>query len=506
MKTCVFPYTMKGMLKKERLSYVPKVPPLLRHVSQAVLRISSGKLPPPAHDALPHLRGQNAYELVFGSAPLRKLRIGVVFSGGQAAGGHNVISGLWDALQTGDAQSELFGFLGGPSGIVEGRYRKLTHADIDAVRNMGGFDLLGSGRTKIETKEQMEQALHVCNTLALDGCVIIGGDDSNTNAAILANYFLENSCKTKVVGVPKTIDGDLQSPDIPISFGFDSACKVYAEMIGNIARDALSSKKYYHFIKLMGRSASHIALECALLTHPNLTLIGEEKKSLGEYVQEIVDLIVTRNQQGKDFGVILIPEGLIEFIPDIQEWIPRFPEKVQKQLLLERDPHGNIAVSQIETESLLLHFVEQELKKRTDYRGKFSPLTHFFGYEGRSCYPSNFDANYCYSLGILSCLAIRDGVTGMIASIQNLHKKVDAWHMKMVPITHLMHWEERKGKKKLVIQKTLVDLQGPVFAHFASYLDAWRLGDHYLDPGPMQFFGPSEVTDTAPRTLSARLG
>ncbi len=324
-----------------------------------------------------------------------------------------------------------------------------------------------------------------------------------------------------MIGVPKTIDGDLQSPDIAMSFGFDSACKVYSEMIGNIAKDALSSRKYYHFIKLMGRSASHITLECALSTQPNLALIGEENKTLSEIVDDIANLVEERSRHKKDFGLILIPEGLIEFMPEMKELIKELnqsssieklsektkkiffdlPEKIQKQLLSDRDPHGNIALSQIETESLLIDLVGKELQKRDEYKGKFFPLAHFFGYEGRSCLPSNFDANYCYSLGILSAIAARDGVTGMISSIQHLKQKVNAWHLKMVPIIYLVHFEERKGEKKPVIKKTLVDLSKNPFLYFASVRNSWRLDDEYQSPGPMQFFGDEDLVDSISKTL-----
>lgn len=320
----------------------------------------------------------------------------------------------------------------------------------------------------------------------LDGLVIIGGDDSNTNAAILAEYFLNEGCRTKVIGVPKTIDADLRSEEIEISFGFDSAVKTYAELIGNIARDALSSKKYYHFIKLMGRSASHITLECALLTQPNLAFIGEEKRDV---IKQIADLIEKRGALEKNYGVILLPEGLIEFMPELIQGID-----------VQKDPHGNIELSKIQTEKLIIELVQKELKKR-GYQGKFETQEHFFGYEGRSCMPTNFDANYCYALGKLASIAVREGLTGVICAIQNLKEEVSKWKMKMIPIVGLMHLEERLGKEKPVIKKTLVDLKGKIFIQFASSRKKWELEDQYLYPGPIQFFGDEETTDSVPLTL-----
>lgn len=471
---------------------------------------------------------RKAYELVKGGGGNRGLRVGVIFSGGPASGGHNVIAGIWDAIYEMDKDSKLLGFLDGPSGVIERKYCELTSTDINAVRNMGGFDLIGSGRTKIETPEQMRSSMETCQSLSLDGLVIIGGDDSNTNAAILAEYFLKEGCKTRVIGVPKTIDGDLRSKEIEISFGFDSACKTYSEMVGNIARDALSAKKYYHFIKLMGRSASHITLECALATHPNLALIGEEKRGLEAIVKEIADLICKRKEAGKEFGVILIPEGLIEFIPEMKLLIGELnqclamgksesaqdhlspinkalflslPEKIRMQLLFDLDPHGNVALSQVETEVLLIDLVKKELKKRASYTGHFNPIAHFFGYEGRSCYPSNFDANYCYTLGKLAAIAVRDEVTGAICSVQNLGKSVDKWKLSMVPIVQLMHMEERKGKQKPVIQKALVDLKGSTFKYFYNARKKWEMEDDYCSPGPIQFFGDEELVNTVPLIL-----
>ncbi len=467
---------------------------------------------------------QKGAELVAGHGKKTPLRIGVFFSGGQAPGGHNVIAGIWDTIQRITTSSQLIGFLNGPAGLIEKKWRYLKGSEIDEVRNLGGFDLIGSGRTKIETPDQFSACLQVCNELTLDGLVVIGGDDSNTNAAVLAEYFMMNECPTKVIGVPKTIDGDLRSVEIEMSFGFDSACKTYAELIGNIGRDALSAKKYYHFIKLMGRSASHITLECAYATQPNLALIGEEGKGLEEIVQEITDLVEKRKAQGKEYGIILIPEGLLEFIPEMRALIQELnqllakgetqenlkqknktlfdllPGKIQAQLLLERDSHGNVALSQIETEGLLIDLVKNELKRR-GFIGKFTPIAHFFGYEGRSCYPSNFDANYCYALGCMAALGVRDEMSGVLCAIQNLKQEKENWQCLLVPILQLMHMEERKGIQKPVIQKTQVRLEGKAFIEFSEKREAWKWDDEYQNPGPMQFFGESEITDSVPLTF-----
>lgn len=516
-----------SLLQKKRLEYQPAIPSILRDLRKVVLREKKGK--GNADEALqrifPKTNALNPFYLDRGEGKNRPLRIGAVFSGGQASGGHNVLAGIFDALQQFDHHSELFGFLGGPSGIVENRWKKIEERELKGYRNQGGFDLIGSGRTKIETDEQLKLALASCEKNRLDGLIVIGGDDSNTNAAILAEYFLTAGCQTKVVGVPKTIDGDLRSREIEISFGFDTACKTYAELIGNIARDALSAKKYYHFIKLMGRSASHITLECALATHPNLALIGEEGKGIDAIVKEIADLICRRKDAGKEYGVILIPEGLIEFIPEIKELISelnrhlaagktdadlsdksrkifqQFPEKIQKQLLLDRDPHGNVQVSLIATEQLLIDLVKKELKKRGDYKGKFSAQDHFFGYEGRAAMPSNFDANYCYSLGLLAALCVRDGATGVIGSVQHVTKPVEEWEVQAVPLVKLIHFEMRKGKEKPVIQKTLVDIKQGPFVYFARLRKSWEIEDQYRYPGPIQFFGERALTDSVPLTL-----
>ncbi len=413
----------------------------------------------------------------------KPLRVGVVFSGGPASGGHNVIWGLSDALHP---ESTLIGFLNGPSGILENKTRPLSRELLKNYHNQGGFDLLGTGRTKIETEEQFSGALKTAQSHKLDGLVIIGGDDSNTNAAYLAEYFLANKCSTKIISVPKTIDGDLQNPYVQISFGFDTAAKVYSELIGNLARDALSTKKYTHFIKLMGRSASHLTLECALATQPNLALISEEyaaqKKTIEDVVHEIKNLILKRQEQGKNYGIILIPEGLFEFLPNL-------PESIKKEIPVERDPHGNIPLSAIQTEVLIADLVKKALP------GKFSPLCHFFGYEGRSAFPSHFDSAYCTALGQGAALLISCGFTGYMAAVTDL--SLERWGLVGVPLTSLLHMEERGGKKKAVIQKALVDLKGAPFQTFAKKRAAWALDDAYLYPGPMQF-----SDQTKPRCIS----
>ncbi|NGX59734.1 MAG: Pyrophosphate--fructose 6-phosphate 1-phosphotransferase [Chlamydiae bacterium] len=456
------------------------------------------------------------------------LKVGVVLSGGQAAGGHNVIIGLFDALITLNPQSKLFGFLGGPSGIIENKVMELTQEGIATYRNQGGFDMIGSGRTKIETDEQLAASLKTMQDQNLDGLVVIGGDDSNTNAAILAEYFLEKGCKTTVIGVPKTIDGDIQNAEIEITFGFDTATKTYSEMIGNIQRDALSAKKYWHFIRLMGRSASHITLECALSTHPNIALIAEEvaakKMTFAQVTKEVADIIQKRSEKGMNYGVILVPEGLIEFIPAIEKLIQELnalaasekdlqvdtvsaklseeakscfaslPEEIQKQLLIDRDPHGNVQVSKIETEKLLISAVKKELEGKC----KFSPQNHFFGYEGRAGYPSNFDTHYCYSLGYSAALLIDEELTGYIACVSNLQRPLQDWKVLGLPITMLMNMEMRMGKRSPVIRKALVDLKGKPFKYFAENRKYWALEDQYCYPGPLQFFGEIEIADAIP--------
>ncbi len=465
----------------------------------------------------------------------KSLRVGVLFSGGQAAGGHNVIAGLFDALQALSVKMRLIGFLGGPSGLISGKSKEITKQLLKPYRNQGGFDLIGSGRTKIASQEQLEASLKSVTALHLDGLVIIGGDDSNTTAAILAEYFKSQDSPVSVIGVPKTIDGDLQHPYAPISFGFDTACKTYSEVIGNLGRDALSARKYYHFVKLMGRSASHVALECALNTHPNLTLIGEEvaahKRTLPEITKTLVELIVDRASLGKNFGLVLIPEGLIEFVPDIKDLIAELnlllsqrketvetvvlklsakskacflslPLQIQHELLAERDSHGNVNVSLIETEKLLIHRVQEELAKRGDYTGSFNPVSHFLGYEGRSAYPSNFDCNYCYALGRIAAVLIHQKRTGYMVCIPNLKAHPKKWKAGGIPLTTMLHLEMRKGQMKPVIAKTLVDLKGSPYRDFVKKAHHWRLEDDYQFPGPIQFFGDPRLTDSLPLSIS----
>lgn len=450
---------------KKRLNYQPQIPEELKELDKVCFK--KLKTPPISQEIqnlFPHTCKTPTYQLEKGTGRSRKVKIGVLFSGGPASGGHNVITGLFDA------GAELIGFLGGSSGLIENKAKPIQ--DVSLYRNQGGFDLLGTGRTKIETEEQLKACLQAAH--ALDGLVIIGGDDSNTNAAILAEYFLEHRSSTCVIGVPKTIDGDLRSDDIEISFGFDTATKTYSELIGNICKDALSTRKYYHFIKLMGRSASHIALECALSTHPNVTLISEERRPLEQIVKELADLICRRYETGKEYGVVLIPEGLVEFLPELN------------QLDVPRDPHGNIQVSQIETEKFLLDLVKKELTAR-QFKGKFSAQQHFFGYEGRCALPTNFDANYGYALGRLAFLGVREQLTGVICAIQRLKKAPKEWTMRLVPIVSLLHLEERKGKRIPVIQKALVDLKGHDYLQFAAQRKKWEMDDDYECPGPIQF-------------------
>lgn len=511
----------------ERLQYQPAVPEILRRPLKAVLEEGRYRIPAPELEVLfPFTSTYPFIQFEEGEKERGPVKVGVVFSGGQAAGGHNVIWGLFDALPEG---STLFGFLDGPKGIVEHKYIELTAEAIAPYRNQGGFDLLGSGRTKIETPEQFQAALKTANNLELDGLVIIGGDDSNTNAALLAEYFLLKGCKTVVVGVPKTIDGDLRTEDVEISFGFDTAAKTYSEVIGNVARDALSAKKYYFFMKIMGRSASHLALECALQTHPNFTLIGEEvferKKTYRQIISEITDMIVARAQKGKEYGVILVPEGIIEFIPEFNALIKELnrlplgaefkpeqlsdvylttlhtlPDFIQKQLLLDRDPHGNVKVSQIESERLLMEGVKGELKRRKS-AVNFNPVPLFCGYEGRSGYPSNFDCQYGYALGRVAGLLLLEGCTAYMACVKNLAAPVEEWQIVGVPLTSMIHLEERKGQKRPVIKKALVDLNGPLFLEFLHHREDW-MEDDYCYPGPIQFFGPPEITDIKVMTIS----
>lgn len=474
--------------------------------------------------------------------------VGVILSGGQAPGGHNVIAGLYDALKQANSKNNLYGFLGGPSGIIEGKYVEFNDEFINDYRNTGGFDIIGSGRTKLETEEQFQAAWEVCKKLNISAVVIIGGDDSNTNAALLAEWFVAHNAGIQVIGCPKTIDGDLKNEQIEISFGFDTATKTYGELIGNIERDANSAKKYWHFVKIMGRSASHVALEAALQTQPNITLISEEveqkKMSLSSIINYMTDIIVRRSENGKNFGIAVIPEGLIEFVPELKTMIANLndimpslekdskysngtdaekisiienslssenssvfkslPSLIKSQLLMDRDPHGNVQVSKIETEKLLISMIEEKLaglKKEGKYSGKFSTQSHFFGYEGRCAFPSNFDADYCYSLGFNAFALINFGLTGYLSSVRNLTEPANDWIAGGVPLTMMMNLERRHGEMKPVIKKALVELDGPVFKKLEENREDWAMNDRYLFPGAIQYFGPSSVCDITTVTL-----
>jgi len=477
----------------------------------------------------------------------RELKVGVILSGGQAPGGHNVIAGLYDGLKAGNANSTLYGLLDGPSGLINNKNEILTSEKIDQYRNTGGFDIIGSGRTKIETPEQFTASLETAIKLGLNAVVVIGGDDSNTNAALLAEYFLMNGSDIQVIGCPKTIDGDLKNEYIETSFGFDTACKTYSELIGNLMRDANSSKKYWHFVKLMGRAASHIALECALQTQPNVCLVSEEIEkhhmSLEAVVNSICASVVKRAESGNNYGIVLIPEGLVEFIPEIKSligelndtiahneaefskldiyaeqlaWLYKhlsaasynvlhsLPHEIGREFLMDRDPHGNVQVSLIETEKLLIGMVKkklQELKTKGTYKGKFAALAHFFGYEGRCAFPSNFDSDYCYSLGYSAFALIAAGFTGYLSSVRNLTAKASDWIAGGVPITMMMNIEQRHGQEKPVIKKALVELDGKPFKAFKSIRDEWAAKTCFKVPGSIQYFGPPEVCDEPPKTL-----
>ena len=543
-------------LQEVRLKYQPKLPESLKH-GIASLKLKEGEKTKAVKDEdkieelFPNCYGAPIVEFVYDNNTnneTEEKNIGVILSGGQAPGGHNVISGLYDALKNANKNNKLYGFLGGPSGIIEGNYIEFDDKKIDEYRNTGGFDIIGSGRTKLETEEQFEKALNVCKKLNIKGIVIIGGDDSNTNACMLAEWLKARNTGIQVVGCPKTIDGDLKNDQIEISFGFDTATKTYGELIGNIQRDANSAKKYWHFIKIMGRSASHVALEAALQTQPNITLISEEveneKMSLDQIVTYIADVVAKRSQMGKNFGIAIIPEGLIEFIPEMKSMIANLndlmaklekdtsytnanneekftliekeldsnnkhvfaslPQLIKAQLLMDRDPHGNVQVSKIETEKLLIEMVKTKLaqmKKEGKFNGKFSDQAHFFGYEGRCAFPSNFDADYCYSLGYNAFALLNFGLTGYLSSIKNLTKEAKDWVAGGVPLTMMMNMEKRHGVFKPVIQKALVELDGPVFNQLKQNRENWAMNDEYLFPGAIQYFGPTEVCDLKTRTL-----
>lgn len=540
-------------LQKARFSYQPKLPEAVKgNVADIVVRLGNPTESVSDREALKALlKGTYgmpvaSFEKGKNAKANDKINVGVILSGGQAPGGHNVIAGLFDGVKNGNKESKLYGFLGGPSGIIEGEYVEITSEFIDAYRNTGGFDIIGSGRTKLETNEQFDKSLAVCKKLGISAVVIIGGDDSNTNAALMAEYYKSKGESIQVIGCPKTIDGDLKNEHIETSFGFDTATKVYSELIGNIERDANSAKKYYHFIKLMGRSASHICLECALQTQPNWAIISEEvekeQKTLNQVVDEIVNIVVKRAENGDNFGVILVPEGLIEFIPEMKvliaelndliakkadefakvapadqaDWIAKnltaasasaftsLPAAIKAQLCMDRDPHGNVQVSRIETEKLLIEMVGSKLEKlkaEGKYKGKFSGLNHFFGYEGRCAAPSNFDADYCYSLGYVAFLLIASGLTGYMSSVKNLAKPATEWVPGGIPTSMMFNMEQRHGEKKPVIRKALVELDGAPYKEYAKYRNEWAVKTSYLFPGAIQYYGPAEVCDAPTKTL-----
>ena len=539
-------------LQKARYEYKPKLPNVLKNIS--LVKVIKGKLTSSVSDA-DELK--NIFPNTFG-LPLINFEVGekqdsepinvaVILSGGQAPGGHNVIAGIYDSLKKLNSKSKLFGFLGGPSGLIDNEYIEMSENLINEFRNTGGFDIIGSGRTKLEKEEQFEEVLVNLKKLNISALVIIGGDDSNTNAGILAEYYEKNNSGVQVIGVPKTIDGDLKNDMIEASFGFDTATKVYNELIGNIQRDANSAKKYWHFIKLMGRSASHIALECGLQTHANITIISEEVEnkhySLQDIVEYIANVIVKRSDAGKDFGDVIIPEGLIEFIPDMKKLISSInnlleankvefekineleekrkfvlsklendlqniyamlPKDIASQMIMERDPHGNVQVSLIETEKLLIELVGKKLseyKKAGKYNGKFSARNHFFGYEGRCAAPTNFDADYTYSLGYSATVLIAAKVTAYMVSIRNLSMESSKWLPGGVPLTSMMNIENRKGGNKPVIKKALVELEGKPFKELVANRSKWELENDYVYQGSIQYFGPSEIVDKRTRTL-----
>ncbi len=541
--------TTKSALHIARASYQPKLPKALL----GSVKVKEGEATKSVADQeeikalFPNTYGMPLIQLVEGEKKeYPAFNVGVILSGGQAPGGHNVISGIFDGIKKLNKDSKLYGFLMGPSGLIDHHYMELTAELIDDYRNTGGFDMIGSGRTKLETEEQFEKGLQIIRELNIKAIVIIGGDDSNTNACVLAEYYAAKKYGVQVVGCPKTIDGDLKNNMIETSFGFDTATKTYSEVIGNIERDCNSARKYWHFIKLMGRSASHIALECALQVQPNVCLISEEiqekNMTLDDVVTYIAKIVAARAAEGNNFGTVLIPEGLIEFIPAVKRLISELndflakngeefasiernkqreyiisklskenaeiyaslPEEVARQLSLDRDPHGNVQVSLIETEKLLSNMVATKLaawKKEGKYVGKFAAQHHFFGYEGRCAAPSNFDADYCYALGYTAAQLIAEGKTGYMASVRNLTAPAAEWVAGGIPITAMMNMERRNGKMKPVIQKALVELDGAPFKAFAAQREAWAKETAYIYPGPIQYFGPSEVCDQPTKTL-----
>ena len=547
-------------LQKARYEYSPKLPGMLRG-GIAEICVKEGNATESVADQdkikalFPNTYGKA--EVIFekgqNTSAAKKQVVGVILSGGQAPGGHNVISGLYDALKATNKDNVLLGFKGGPDGLLKDDYVTFDDGFIDAYRNTGGFDIIGSGRTKLETKEQFAIVAENAKKNGLTAIVIIGGDDSNTNAATLAEYMAANNTGVQVIGCPKTIDGDLKNEDIEASFGFDTATKTYSELIGNIERDANSAKKYWHFIKVMGRSASHVALECALETQPNICLIGEEvaakKMSLAQITSYIADAVEKRGNNGTNFGVAIIPEGIVEFVPEfsalikeinellagkkteefnaLPDWAAKYdfikaglsaeafkvfdilPQFVQQQLFLERDPHGNVQVSLIESEKLFSEMVKNELAKRKaagTYKGKFGAQHHFFGYEGRCAFPSNFDADYCYSLGYNAFMLIQYGYTGYLSKVSNIAKPAEEWVAGGMPITKMMNMERRNGEDKPVIRKALVELDGAPFKYFEAHRDEWAVETCFTFPGAIQYYGPSEVCDLTTRTLALEKG
>ena len=543
-------------LQKARYEYSPKLPGMLRN-GIADICVKEGAETQSVADQekikalFPNTYGKKEITFQKGAntSEAKKQVVGVILSGGQAPGGHNVVCGLYDALKATNKENELYGFKGGPSGLIEDNYIVMTDEYVDQFRNTGGFDIIGSGRTKLETNEQFAIAAEVCKKHGITAIVIIGGDDSNTNAGILAEYFAAHNTGVQVIGCPKTIDGDLKNEDIECSFGFDTATKTYSEIIGNIARDCNSAKKYWHFIKVMGRSASHVALECALETQPNICLIGEEvaakKMSLAQITDYIADSVAKRAAKGMNFGLAIIPEGIVEFVPEFSKliaeinellagakadafnalptWADKYafikdglsaesfavfailPENIQQQLFLERDPHGNVQVSLIESEKLFSALVKDNLAARKaagSYKGKFSALHHFLGYEGRCAFPSNFDADYCYSLGYNAAMLIQYGYTGYLSKVSNLQAPAEEWVAGGMPITKMMNIERRHGADKPVIRKALVELEGAPFKFFAAHREEWAAETCFTYPGAIQYFGPSEVCDQPTRTLA----
>jgi pyrophosphate--fructose-6-phosphate 1-phosphotransferase len=539
-------------LQKVRAAYAPKLPKALRALELKVEL--GGPSAPPSHkeiikELFPRTYGQPIARLAEGEGGLSKapLKVGVVLSGGQAPGGHNVIAGLFDALKAANPNSRLYGFLKGPGGVIRGKYKELTAEVIEPYRNTGGFDMIMSGRDKIEKPDDLAACRQNFAAMDLDGVVIIGGDDSNTNAAVLAEYLRAKGAKTAVIGVPKTIDGDMKNEQIEASFGFDTAAKTYSELIGNVCRDAISAVKYWHFIRLMGRAASHVTLECALQTHPNIALISEEIQAKGttleEIVDSIVDIVVKRAAAGRNYGIIIVPEGLPEFISDIKAMIdeisaalgkdeqyigalPDHSERVQylssrfsdhsakvygslprniQEVLLTRDSHGNVPLSQVQTEQLLVDLVSDKIrlmKARGETDAKFTAVSHFLGYEGRCAAPSNLDADYCYSLGCSAAHLVRAGLSGYTVHVRNLTRPADEWVAGGTPVTAMLTMEMRKGKPAPVIKKALVDLNGGPFRYFAANRGSWALNDQYVFPGPIQYFGPPEVCDRPSLTLT----